>query len=113
MADGQHELSDMAANVIEFTSFTRIQRGGGALHIICIDSGVTTANCTRSGVCIVVSYCLFTVSYKITVIKKMEAMSPILLIPTIFLMLMLTISKAFGIKRRLMSPRGILLHSQG
>lgn len=98
MADGQHELSDVAANVIEFTSFTRIQRGGGALHIICIDSGVTTAYCTCCGVCIV-SYCLFMVSYKISVIKKMEVMSPILLLPTTILMLM-SISKAFGIKRR-------------
>lgn len=88
----------MAANEIEFTSFTA--RWGGALHVICIDSGVTTAYCTRCGVCNVVSYCLFRVSYKITVIKKMEAMSPILLIPTIILMLMPSISKAFGIKQQ-------------
>lgn len=39
------------------------------------------------------------VSYKIPVIKKMEVMSPILLFPIIILMLMLSISKAFGIKR--------------
>lgn len=100
MADGRHELSDVAANVIEFRSFTRIQRGGGALHVICIDSGVTTAHCTHCDVCLVVSYCLFTVSYKITVIKEMEVMPPILLIPTIILMLMWSISKALGINRR-------------